>query len=467
MHINKITWVIWGISASMLLSACGATSVKGINAETQSALNSTLPTVANAWVVKAPVSVPNTPWIQSFNDDLLEKLVTEALANNLNLQAQATSVDRARALSVQAGAALKPEVSLTAGATGSGTAASSSANASGGSIGLQIGWEADLWGRIRAGVQGAAASEQAVQADFVYAQYSLAASTIKAYVVAIDAKIQTDIAKEGAGILQETLRIVNVKYKNGMSDAQDLALAKSDLASAREQAITAEGSQRNALRALELLLGRYPSAEIALKNTLPAVPASPPAGIPSELLERRPDLVAAERRVAQAFNTTQAAKAARLPSLSLSADLGGSSSSLSNMLSPSNVAWQLASNLLAPIFDGGKRRAQVDIATADQKKALANYAQAALTAFGDVENALDQGSVIHNREVQLQESKSEAEKAYRIAKLQYNAGETDLLSLMQMQQRLITAKSNLASVQRLAIEQRVNLNLALGGGWGN
>lgn len=465
MHINKITLIIMGVSAGILLSACGATSVKDINTETQSALNSTLPAVANAWVVKAPVSVPNTPWIQSFNDDLLEQLVTEALANNLNLQAQATSVDRARALSVQAGAALKPNVGLTAGATGSGAAASSNANASGGSVGLQLDWEADLWGRIRAGVQGAAASEQAVQADFLYAQYSLAASTIKAYVVAIDAKIQTDIAKEGAGILQETLRIVNVKYKNGMSDAQDLALAKSDLASAREQSITAEGSQRNALRALELLLGRYPSAAIALKNTLPAVPASPPAGIPSELLERRPDLVAAERRVAQAFNTTQAAKAARLPSLSLSANLGGSSSSLSDLLSPSNVAWQLASNLLAPIFDGGKRRAQVDIATADQEKALASYAQAALTAFGDVENALDQGFVIKAREIQLLESEKEAGKAYRIAKLQYNAGETDLLSLMQMQQRLMQAKSSLASVQRLAIEQRVNLNLALGGGW--
>lgn len=465
MRINKISLVILSVSTSILLGACGTASVKEVNSETHTALSNTLPTLSEAWVVKAPLSVSSTPWIQSFNDELLEKLVAEALANNLNLQAQATAVDRARALSVQAGATLKPELSLTADAGASGVAESSSTNSNSGSLGLQVGWEADLWGRIRAGVQGAAASEQAVEADFLYAQYSLAAATIRAYVTAIDAKIQTDIAKQSANILQETLRIVTVKYENGMSGAQDLALSKSDLASTRDQVITAEGSQRDALRALELLLGRYPDAEITIQDTLPSVPASPPAGIPSGLLERRPDLVAAERRVAQAFNTTQAAKAARLPSLSLSANLGGSSSSLSNMLSPSNVAWQLGANLLAPIFDGGKRRAQVDIATADQKNALATYAQAALTAFSDVESALDQGSTINERQVQLVEAEEESEKAYNIAKLRYDSGETDLLDLMQVQQRLISTKSNLASVRRLAIEQRVNLNLSLGGSW--
>lgn len=465
LSVNKKALSLAVVSTSLLLSACVQVSEKGTSENVKTAINKTIPAVSSAWVVKAPIAVKQVPWIQSFNDSALEALVSEALAHNLNLQAAAAGVDKARALAVQAGAALKPNVSLALGAGSSGSVDTSKATVNSGSVGLQVGWEADIWGRIKAGAQGAAASAEAVEADFRYAQYSLAASTINAYVTAIDAKLQTGIAGERLKITEETLRIVKVQRKNGMGSAQDLALAKSDLAGAREQMATSEGAKRNALRSLEVLLGRYPSADLALRNSLPSVPASPPAGIPSELLERRPDLIAAERKVAAAFNGVHQAKAARLPSLSLSGDIGGSSSSLSNILNAKNVAWQLGANLLAPIFDGGKAKQQVKIATAEQKQALAAYAQAALTAFSDVENALDQGVVIDQRQVQLIEVEKESAKAYRIAKLRYEAGETALLDLMQIQQGLVSAKSNLATVQRLAIAQRVNLNLALGGSW--
>lgn len=241
--------------------------------------------------------------------------------------------------------------------------------------------------------------------------------------------------------------------------------ARSDLASARERLTALDGSQRDAVRSLEALLGRYPGADLEVHDLRPAVPPHPPAGLPSELLERRPDIVAAERRVAAAFNATNQAHAAQLPTIGLTGSVGGASESLSNLLGPANLAWSLGINLLAPIYDGGRRHEAVEIATADQEQALAAYGQVAINAFSELETNLDQGVFIQQRIVDLQEAAAEAENAFRIAKLRYEEGEEELLSVLTIQQRVIGAKSSLSSVERLLLEQRVNLNLALGGSW--
>ena len=214
-----------------------------------------------------------------------------------------------------------------------------------------------------------------------------------------------------------------------------------------------------------MLLGRYPKGEVAVRAALPPLPPMPPPGVPSDILERRPDLIAGERRVAAAFNALKQAKAARLPQLSLTGNVGGASGSLSNITDPANIAWRLAGNLLAPIFDGGARRAQVEIATAEQKQALAAYAQTALNAFSEVETNLDLAGTLARREEALGVALGEAEKAHRIARLRYKEGEIGLIDLLAIQQRVLSAKSNRLSVQRLALEQRVNLFLALGGDW--
>ena len=449
-----------------LLTACGAApSREAIEADVDQAVESETPVLPEQWGTKSDAGVVQVGWIEIFNDPALTRLVTDAQTNNRDLAVAAANVDRAWALARQAGAVLSPDISLAATGGRSGSSDSSSPTTTKLSLGLQVSWEADLWGRLRAGQRGAVASAQAVEADYRFAQYSLAAATAKAYFTSIEAKFQADIARETVEILEETQRIVNVKHDNGMASAQDVSLTRSDLASARERLTTVEGSYRDALRALEVLLGRYPSAELDVRDSLPAVPPPPPAGIPSELLERRPDIVAAERRVAAAFNATAQAQAARLPTVGLTGNLGGASSSLSDLLDPANVAWSAGANLLAPIFDGGRRREAVEIATAEQKQALAAYGQAALNAFSELESNLDQGTVIAQREVDLEVAAREAEKAFRIASLRYEEGEEDLLSVLTIQQRVISAKSALSSVERLLLEQRINLNLALGGSW--
>jgi len=449
-----------------LLTACGAApSRETIEADVDQAVESETPVLPEQWGTQSDAGVVQVGWIEIFNDPALTRLVTDAQTNNRDLAVAAANVDRAWALARQAGAVLSPDISLAATGGRSGSSDSSSPTTTKLSLGLQVSWEADLWGRLRAGQRGAVASAQAVEADYRFAQYSLAAATAKAYFTSIESKFQADIARETVEILEETQRIVNVKHDNGMASAQDVSLTRSDLASARERLTTVDGSYRDALRALEVLLGRYPSAELDVRDSLPAVPPPPPAGIPSELLERRPDIVAAERRVAAAFNATAQAQAARLPTVGLTGNLGGASSSLSDLLDPANVAWSAGANLLAPIFDGGRRREAVEIATAEQKQALAAYGQAALNAFSELESNLDQGTVIAQREVDLEVAAREAEKAFRIASLRYEEGEEDLLSVLTIQQRVISAKSALSSVERLLLEQRINLNLALGGSW--
>lgn len=446
--------------ASLLLSACSSSPVS--QHDIDEATQAQTPSVTNDRVVAAEV---NAGWINTFNDPVLVQLVEEAQSNNKQLQAAAANVERALALVNQAAAGLKPALNLAAGSSRSGSREGSAPEIDNRNIGLQLNWELDVWGRIRAGEQASIASAQAAMADYRYAQQSLAATTIKAYATTIEAKLQTEIVRETLKSLEETLRIVNVRYQNGLASAQDLALTRSDIAAAREQLTAIEGSQRDAVRALEILLGRYPSAELALRDSLPDIPPSPPAGIPSDLLERRADIVAAERRVAAAFNAVAQAKAARLPSFSLTSNIGGASSSLSNVLDPANTSWQLGANLLAPLFDGGARKAQVKISKAEQKQALAAYGQAALQAFSEIETYLDQGVTLNKREVDLKEALHQANKAHRIAKLRYKEGESDLLDVLTIQQRVNGTKSSLTAIQRLLVEQRVNLHLALGGNW--
>ncbi|MGI9293927.1 MAG: efflux transporter outer membrane subunit [Pseudomonadales bacterium] len=448
------------------LAACFP-SQEVLQRDVDEATTQQVPESPEQWVQAADSNTVQAGWIESFNDPVLVELVIEAQANNRDLAAAVANVDRAWALARQAGAALRPNVDVTAGAVRTGSLESSRLASTNLSLGAQASWELDVWGRLRSGQRAAVASAEAVAADFRSAQDSLAAATAKAYFTSIEANIQGDISRKNVSILEETLRIVTVRYNNGLLSAQDTALARSDLATARERLTTVEGSYRDSVRALEALLGRYPGAVLKLRETLPAVPPSPPVGLPSELLERRPDLVAAERRVAAAFNATNQAKAARLPSISLTASTSAASDSLSNLLSTSNNAWALGTNLLAPIFDGGTLREGVVIATAEQDQALAAYGQAAISAFREMETNLDQGFIVQQRIQDLREAVTEAEEAFRIVRLRYEEGEEDLLNVLVIQQRSINSKSSLSIAERLLLEQRINLNLAFGGSWEN
>ncbi|MBO6688632.1 MAG: TolC family protein [Henriciella sp.] len=455
-----IRWLALAISVSAL-GACASITSPG---EAGAIARGSLPDAPNAWAMASErVGPVEAGWIEKLGDPVLVSLVEEAQANNRNMQAAAANVERSWALAGQAGAALSPVVSLNSSGGRGGSVDGPSAETF--SLGFQASWEADIWGRIRAGEQAAVLSAQSAEADYIYSQYSLAAAVARSYFLAIEAGLQADVAQKTLDALTETDRIVGVQQEFGLATSQDVALSKSDLARTRASRIAAQGAQRDALRALEVLLGRYPAAELDVRDGLPEMPPQPSPGIPSSILERRPDIVAAERSVAAAFNSLDQAKAARMPSVSLTGSLGGSSPDLSSFLNPTNIAWQAATSLVAPLIDGGLRESQVRQATADQSQAIAGYAQAALEAFQEVETGLDQSVVLRDRSASLKIAADEANKALRIARLRYDEGETDLLDVLTIQQRVFSSDADLVSIERSRLDAWVNLNLALGGDW--
>jgi NodT family efflux transporter outer membrane factor (OMF) lipoprotein len=400
-------------------------------------------------------------WIANFQDPELQVIVDEALQNNLNLQAAASQVEAAAGLVTQAGAGLLPVVSAAGSSVEQGFEGGVQTNTSQGA--LNVSWELDIWGKVRAQKAASVAQFEAVTADYEFARLSLKGQIARAWFTAVELEKQLSYAKEVVALNRRTLELVEIKFDYGDVDMQDVHLSRADLATAEERLRQVEGARKSAIRGLEVLLGRYPSAELEVATEFVAVPPPIPPGLPSELLERRPDLVAAERRVAAAFNSTTSAKAARLPSIGLTGALGGTGDELSALLGGGTNFWSAGLNFLGPIFQGGALKAQVEIATAEQEAALASYGQQALTAFSEVENALDNEGLLWQREELLQMVVEDNRQALELAQLQYQNGAIELLNLLQLQNRLINAQISLINMRNARLTERINLHLALGG----
>ena len=433
-----------------------------------------LPGVPTAWqVAKARLGDVEVGWIARLDDPLLTELVAEAQANNRDLQAALAGVQQARAIARQARAALLPAVDYSLSAAEGGIVADSSTDSY--STGLSLSWELDVWGRVRANRNAAAYSVASVEADYVFAQYSLAASVAQTYFLVIESALQEAVAQKNFDALTETARIVGAQRELGAADAYDESLARSNLASARATLAQSAGAKRLARRALEVLVGRYPADALATRTELPAVPPLPTTGLPSGLLERRPDIIAAEMSVASAFSTVGATKATRLPTVSLSGSLsgggtafgvpGGTVESFGDALDADNSIWSLALNLLGPLFDAGLRRAQIDEANEAQRQAIATFAQTALNAFQEVENSIDQNVIVAERAAALIEAAAAQNRALELAQLRYQEGETDLLDVLLVQSNTLSADSAAVTVRREQLDEWINLNLALGGSW--
>ena len=249
----------------------------------------------------------------------------------------------------------------------------------------------------------------------------------------------------------------------GVATQEEVFVARSSVATYQDVLRQLEAGRDQAIRALELLLGRYPAAAAAPSPRLPGLPTAVPGGLPSELLERRPDVIAAERRVAVAFNRIGEAKAARLPVISLTTGLSAISSELFELKDHDNPVWNAGASLLAPIFRGGALKTQVEIRTAEQKQAIAEYGVVGLRAFGEVESALAAEITAREREQILAGSLSDSQQALDLVQTQFRVGSTDLRFVEQRQLALNATRSALIRVQAEQRVQRVNLHLALGG----
>jgi outer membrane protein, multidrug efflux system len=400
-------------------------------------------------------------WLAQFQDAQLEKLVGEAMAYNADLQIAAARMEAAEANARAAGAALFPQVNF--GAHGGGKLGGDGSGVQG--IGLFASWELDLWGRVRAQRAAATAQYESVALDTRYARESIAALVAKSWFLAREAAVQRALAGEMVSSSQALVDLSRDRVRVGRADELEVNQAEASALSYRDVQLQADIARQNALRAIELLAGRYPSGSVEPGLSLPALPGPVPGGLPSELLERRPDVRAAERRVAAAFYRTEQAKAARLPTISLTTGVSSITSELFVMKERDNPVWGFGGTILAPIFNAGALQAQVDARSADQKAAVADYGRIGARAFGEVEGALSQSFNLDSRADVLARAVRANENAVGYARTRYEVGSGDLRGVQQQQLALHAARSTLARVQGERLIQRVNLHLALGGGF--
>lgn len=404
-------------------------------------------------------------WIQTFRSDVLVRLVNEAIANNQDLRAAAFRVAEARAIARRAGAPLYPRVTASVNAPDSGLLEVNGQPEPADNVEsrIDVAWEADLWGRLRGRREAAyldAASEVAV---FEGVRQALAAEVASAWIrVAGDARLLR-LAREEVNLRSRVLNNVEQRIAAQTLLEVDGNIVRANVSRARSRVAQAEGDLARSARALEVLLGRYPSAELQNLGGLPGMPAAVPVGLPSELLERRPDLVARERAVAAAFHRVREARAARLPTITLSADLVGEGGNLGDSLDPVNIVWTIAGGVIAPLFRGGELVQEVKIQTARQEAALAEYGAAALRAFQEVEDALSNEQVLSRREAQLGRAVSEFNRAVGFEQQRYEAGEIDLTRVEDSVLRYFDSQRELSDVREARLLNRVALHLALGG----
>ena len=417
------------------------------------------------------------PWWSDLEDPALAALIAEGLAHNHDLAAAAARVESAAARARAAGAGRWPQAAVDADANRSrrnfpgfpsfgGMAGELPAlTTSTFDAAFGASWEADLWGRLRADQAAALAEAQAAGFDLSGARLSLESLIVRAWAAASEARLQAQLAEATAGNRQQASERIERRYGRGLRTSLDLRLARSEAAAARAELALRRLQLDTARRRLELLLGRYPAAELAVSEAPPAVTGRVPAGLPADLVRRRPDLAAAERRLTAADRRLASARRALLPGIRLTGGGGRSSEELADLLDGDFSVWSLAANLTMPLFQGGRLRARVQAAKADREALAAAYAGLVLGAFAEVERALAAEAALAERETALVETADQAAAAESLAADRYRRGLVDLVTLLDAQRSAHRARSQLLATRRQRVDARVDLHVALGGGF--
>jgi outer membrane protein, multidrug efflux system len=449
-----------GIVISLFLLGCGTTGNK-----------------AHLGKIAAPpsysVAVGNPDadiddWLADFGDTDLRAFVAEAQEHNFDLQISAARLMSAFGLARIDNAGRYPTISGNLNAArnkrvSAGGFALSNNRTDTFDIGLGLAWEVDLWGKLANRSRAATADAEAAQNDFVATQFSIAANTTKLWFALIEAEMQLALATKSHAAFRKNLDVVEQGFNRGVRQALDVRLTRANVASAEATMKARKRERDEAARSLEVLLGRYPADEISVRTNLPEISRPIPGGIPSNLLQRRPDLRAAERRLAATDERNFLAKKNRWPTLSLTANGGTSTSALEDLLDPDQNVWRLAAGLTQPIFRGGQLAGERKRAEGQLLEQVAIFSSSVLTAFQEVENALANEVHLREQETALRTASIESVAAEGLAWEQYNRGLVDIITVLDSQRRAVTSQSSLYSISRIRLQNRVDLYLALGG----
>ncbi|MDC0948081.1 efflux transporter outer membrane subunit [Gammaproteobacteria bacterium] len=408
-------------------------------------------------------------WLDELSMTPLKSWVDEAMAGNPSLQAMAARVEAADARARVRGAAQLPSVGAGLGASrqrrvnddGNGLLVSNSATEY--SLNLDIAWEVDWWGRLADQTRAARYTQLHSWMLYQSSRLSLASRIARQWVLAVRAQQVATLSEDTLEAEQKNLASIEDAYRHGTQDALTLSSARASLSLIAQQREQARSAEADARRALQVLIGRYPDGQIAIGDALPFISAPVPAGLPSELLRRRPDIVAAELSARAALSERVAADKALLPGFSLSASTGTGSDALEDLLDPDRLIYQIVAGLTAPLFRGGELRARVDEAEAQFREALAGYRDVLLQALLEVENALDADHYLARQAEILEASVTQARLAESLALEQFYNGLVGIAVYLDARRRALDAESRAIGVRADRLDNRIALHLALGG----
>jgi len=414
-----------------------------------------------------------TDWWTAFGDPTLDALVAEALEQNRDLRLAVARLDEARAIARVAGADRLPSVDLE----GSASRAKRSSrtdflppgldpNTEDYRLAASLSFELDLFGRVRNQATAALDDLLAAESTRDAVRLAVASDVASAYFGLLALDRQVAVTRETIEARRRTEELIRLRFEGGLASRLDLERTRGERAAAEAALPEIERIRRALENRLAILLGRLPGqvGRGAELETLAAPEV--PTGLPSDLLLRRPDVAAAESRLAAAAARIGVARAALFPSIRLTGYYGGESNELSNLFASGASIWQLAAGLLQPIFDGGRNRALVAAAEARQEQAVILYLQTAEGAFREVEDALFAVTARRARRTALAEQSSALEAALVLARDRYAEGEASYLEVLDVERARLAAALELAGARRDELDAAVALFRALGGGWG-
>lgn len=420
------------------------------------------------WTAAATTGGPVQAWLHDLNDPRLEALIEEALTKNAELERVVAVLGQSLAEARIAGADVLPSANF--GLNGARQQISTFGPSSTGGVifenydlALNLSWEIDLWGRLRNLSSAALARVEVSRAELEATRLSLAAQVAKAWFNLVEANQQVAEAKRTSEAYRENLKTLESRFKRGLAKGLDLRQTRTLAASAEAELSARKRALDNAKRSLEVLLGRYPSSALEAGQTLPDLPQAIPAGIPANLIGRRPDLIAAERRLAAADQELLARQKDLLPRISLTASGGTSSQEFDNLLDGDFTVWSLAGNLTQPIFQGGRILANIDRSASISDQARAAYRNAALQAFLEVETTLAAEAYLKTEYAHLQAAAEEAGAAEQQAWDSYSKGTVDFLVVLDTQRTAAATRAQSIRARNLLLQNRIDLYLALGG----
>lgn len=409
-------------------------------------------------------------WWRRLDDPLLSELVEQSLQSSPDVRSAQARLRESRARRMVAGAGLYPEAgaSLDARRSKSSAETGSGATHNAYSAGFDASWEIDVFGGTRRNIEAADADLESREASLHDTQVSLAAEVALNYTELRAYQTRLRIARDNLASQAETLQLTDWRAQAGLVSSQDVEQARTNYEQTRAQVPNLEKSYSEAENRLAILLGQMPGSlhdRLAAPAALPDTPATVAIGIPADTLRQRPDVRAAERRLAAETARVGVAEAARYPSFGLSGSIGLEALRFGALGNSGADTYSLLAGISAPIFNAGRLRAQVEIQDAVREQALVNYEQTVLNALGDVENALVALARSRERERALGNAAISARNAALLARNRYSAGLIDFQSVLDTERSMLAVEDNLASTRADGISALIRLYKALGGGW--